>query len=85
MTLTDHDIIDIVEALLRRDSVRPSTYLQQLRDRSAGAASLDALKPVVARYLAIKDAPRTCQIEHDHWEGKMICGNSLPCTRHGGR
>lgn len=85
MTLTDHDVIDIVEVLLRRDSVRPSAYLQQLRDHSAGAASLPALKPIVDRYLAIKDPPRTCQVEHAHWEGNMICGNTLPCTRHGGR
>ena len=85
MTITDHDVIDIIDALLRRDSIRPSTHIQQLRDRSAGAASLPALKNLVDRYLAIKDPPRMCQVEHDHWEGKMICGNKLPCSRHGGR
>ena len=26
----------------------------------------------------------TCQVEHDHWEGKMVCGNPLPCRTHGG-
>ena len=25
------------------------------------------------------------QVEHDHWEGKLICGNTLPCVHHGGR
>jgi len=33
---------------------------------------------------ATVDPPRTCQVEHDHWEGPMICGNELPCARHGG-
>lgn len=27
----------------------------------------------------------TCQVEHSHWEGPMICGNRLPCAKHGGR
>jgi len=36
-------------------------------------------------HLAIIDPPGTCQVEHDHWEGKMICGNPLPCRTHGGR
>jgi hypothetical protein len=31
-----------------------------------------------------RGAPRKCQVEHDHWEGKMICGNPLPCRTHGG-
>lgn len=30
-------------------------------------------------------APTVCQVEHSHWEGPMICGNPLPCPRHGGR
>ena len=37
------------------------------------------------RYLRIVDPPQFCQVEHDHWEGKMSCGNPMPCSKHGGR
>lgn len=23
-----------------------------------------------------------CQVEHDNWDGRMICGNPMPCPRH---
>lgn len=29
--------------------------------------------------------PFVCHVEHDHWEGPMICGNTLPCPTHGDR
>lgn len=30
-------------------------------------------------------APAMCQVEHDNWDGPMICGNEMPCRTHGGR
>ena len=81
MTLTDQEVIAIVEQVLDREHVRPDDRIRRLRE---SATSLPALKPIVDRYLALKDPPRTCQVEHDHWEGKMICGNTLPCRTHGG-
>lgn len=85
MTLTDHEVVDIVEALMRRDNIRPSALaVLKLREGSAGAASMPTLSALADRYLAIKERAQTCQVEHDHWEGKMICGNPLPCRTHGG-
>ena len=82
MTLTDQQVIDIVNEVLAREHVRPDDRVRRLRE---SATSLPALKPLIERYLAIVDPPRSCQVEHDHWEGKMICGNPLPCRTHGGR
>jgi hypothetical protein len=84
MTLTDQQVLDIVNGLLDQGGVLPEDRDQCLRALRGGAASLPALRPIVARYLAI-NPPRTCQVEHAHWEGPMICGNPLPCPRHGGR
>ena len=84
MTLSDQQVLDIVNALLAHEGIREDRG-RRLREGRAGAASLSAFRPVVDRYLAMIDPPRTCQVEHDHWEGPMICGNPLPCARHGGR
>ena len=85
MNLTDQQVLDIVDTLLVHDSVPPGDRVRRVRQRSSGIAGLRALGPLFDRYLAIVDPPRTCQVEHDHWEGKLICGNPLPCARHGGR
>ena len=85
MTLTDQQVIDIVEALCAQANIRREWCVLKLREHNAGPASLRALTLIVDRYLAIVDPPRLCQVEHDHWEGKMICGNQLPCRTHGGR
>jgi hypothetical protein len=82
MTLSDPEVIAIVNEVLNRERVAPADRLRHLRE---SASSLPALKPLIDRYLAIMDPPRTCQIEHGHWEGTMICGNPLPCRTHGGR
>ncbi len=84
MTITDQQVFAIIEALLTYEHVRPEERVRHLRRRCEGTTSLHALKPLVDRYLAFMDPPQTCQIEHDHWEGKMICGHALPCPRHGG-
>lgn len=84
MTLTDQQVVDIIHELLDRDGQDRGTRVQQLIARR-GIASQRALGPLVDRYLAIKNPPQLCQVEHDHWEGKMICGNPLPCRTHGGR
>lgn len=81
MTLTDQEVIDLVNGVLARENVPPADRVRRLRE---SGSSLPGLKPVIDRYLAIIDPPRTCQVEHDHWEGKMICGNPLPCRTHGG-
>lgn len=84
MTLSDQEVIDILHALLDRDGVHGSDRLRYVRERKS-VASIRKLAPLVERYLAVVDPPRTCQVEHDHWEGPMICGHTLPCPRHGGR
>lgn len=84
MTLTDQQVIDIVNALLDHAGVHDSDRVRYVRERKS-VTSLRALAPLVDRYLAVVDPPRTCQVEHPHWEGPMICGNTLPCPRHGGR
>jgi hypothetical protein len=86
MTLTDQQVLDIVNASLDREGVSLDRgarvgYLLAHRD----IPSLRALGPLVDRYLEIVNPPRLCQVTHDHWEGPMICGNKLPCPRHGGR
>ena len=83
MTLSDQQVRDIINALLDHEQVNINMRVQMLRDRR-GIASLRALGPIVDRYLAIVDPPRTCTVTHDHWEGPMNCGNPLPCPRHGG-
>lgn len=83
MTLNDQQVLDIVNALLDHEGVNRGTRVQHLHARR-GVAALHALGPLVERYLAIADPPRTCQATHDHWDGPMICGNRLPCSRHGG-
>jgi hypothetical protein len=85
MTLTDQQVRDIIDELCTQANIRREWRVLKLRERSAGPASLSSLAPIVERYLAIVDPPQTCQVEHDHWEGKMICGNTLPCRTHGGR
>lgn len=84
MTLSDQQVRDIIEALCAQVNIRREWIPLKLRARAAGAASLPALAALADRYLAIVDPPRLCQVEHDHWEGKMICGNTLPCRTHGG-
>jgi hypothetical protein len=83
MTLSDPQVIAIVNELLAREGVHGADRMRYVRERKS-VASLPALAPLVDRYLAIVDPPRTCQVEHGHWEGKMICGNPLPCRTHGG-
>jgi len=85
MTITDQEVLDIIDALCEQAHIRREWRALRLRERSAGPASLPSLAKLVDRYLTIVDPPRTCQIEHDHWEGKKICGNTLPCRTHGGR
>lgn len=89
MTLNDRQVIDIVDTLCDQAKIAPERRVQKLREHQArtvpDSALTRALAPLVDRYLAIVDPPRLCQIEHDHWEGKMICGNPLPCRTHGGR
>jgi hypothetical protein len=82
MTLTDQQVIDIVHEMLDRANIRPEDRVRHLRERGT---TLPTIKPLIDRYLVIKDPPPTCQVEHDHWEGPMICGNTLPCRTHGGR
>jgi hypothetical protein len=84
MTLTDTQLLDIINELLDKEGIPPIERPQRLRLGRGGAASLPALAPLVERYLTITSGSRTCMVEHDHWEGKMICGNALPCPRHGG-
>ena len=84
MTLNDQQVLDIVNATLDKAHVGASDRVRHLRANRASDATLRALGPVVDRYLEIKDPPRTCQVEHDHWEGPMICGNPMPCRTHGG-
>jgi hypothetical protein len=66
MTLTDQQVIDLVNEVLTRERIQPADRIRRLRE---SASSLPGLKPVIDRYLAIMDPPRTCQVEHDHWEG----------------
>ena len=86
MTLTDKQVLDIVSTSLDREGVsldRASrvAYLRMHRHMSW----VRALGPLVDRYLEIESPPQICQVTHDHWEGPMICGNPVPCPRHGGR
>lgn len=85
MTLNDQQVRDIIDELCAAANIRREWRVLRLREHTAGPASLPALTPLVDRYLAIVDPPRLCQVEHDHWEGKMICGNVLPCSTHGNR
>lgn len=82
MHLTDQQILNIVNDLLDREHVSPSDRVRWLHAHSHNS-TLRAMQPLIEGYLKIMDPPRMCQIEHNHWEGKMICGNSLPCPRHG--
>jgi Carboxypeptidase regulatory-like domain len=144
MTLTDQQVLDIINDLLNYERVCPTDRCRYLRTLRGGAASLPALHPIVTHYLTIADTTvagrvidpqgqpihgahiqiqnadeevttdtegkftikttvgatlvittsrrararanvtlQTCQVEHDHWEGKMACGQLLPCPRHG--
>ena len=85
MTLNDQQVRDIIDELCAQANIRREFRVLKLRERSAGPASIPALAPIVDRYLAIVDPPRTCMVEHGHWEGPMICGNPLPCSTHGSR
>jgi hypothetical protein len=85
MTLTDSDVRTIIHELLDSKSVPTHDRTRYVRENRNSVAFLRALPALVDRYLKIVDPPRTCQVEHDHWEGPMICGNTLPCSRHGGR
>ena len=85
MTLTDQEVLKMVNGLLDAQGAPTNDRPRYLRDHKHDSATLRALTPIINRYLAIVDPPRTCQAEHDHWEGKMICGNQLPCRTHGGR
>lgn len=84
MTLSDPEVRSMVDALLDSHGVPASDRARYVRGNREYVAFLRILAPLVDRYLAIVDPPRTCQVEHDHWEGKMICGNPLPCRTHGG-
>jgi hypothetical protein len=86
MTLTDQQVLDIVNTTLDREGVGLDRgtrvgYLLTHRD----VPPLRALGLLIDRYLEIENPLRMCQVMHDHWEGPMICGNTLPCSRHGGR
>lgn len=84
MILTDSQVINIVNALLDYEHIPSIDRVSSLRGGmlQSGAATLPALRPLIERYLTIEDPPRRCQVEHDHWDGKMICGKTLPCARH---
>ena len=84
MTLNDPDVISMVNKLLDSQGVAPNVRGRYVREHRTTSSVLLAIKPVVDRYLAIMEPFATCQIEHDHWEGKMICGSQLPCRTHGG-
>lgn len=48
----------------------------------------DALAREIARRCGHSHPPAVasvCQVEHAHWGGPMICGNTMPCPKHGGR
>jgi hypothetical protein len=85
VTLADQEILKMVDAVLDAQGVPANDRARYLRDHGHSSATLRAIAPLTNRYLAIVDPPRMCQIEHDHWEGKMICDNPLPCRTHGGR
>lgn len=85
MTLSDQEVLDMINKLLDSQGVPTHGRSSYLRDHRASVAALRALAPIINRYLTIVDPPRTCQVEHAHWEGPMVCGNTLPCSRHGGR
>ena len=84
MTLTDQQVLDAVNGLLDREHVPPSDRTRWLHAHRHNTSSLQGMLPLIDRYLKIMNPPRTCQVTHDHWEGPMICGNTLPCPRHGG-
>ncbi|HSX22371.1 MAG TPA: hypothetical protein VLE97_06300 [Gaiellaceae bacterium] len=84
MTLSDNEVLQMIGTLLDQHGVPASSRGQYVRENRSSVGFLRALTPLVDRFLAIVDPPRTCQVEHDHWEGKMICGNPLPCRTHGG-
>jgi hypothetical protein len=83
-TFTDQQVRDIVNTQLDSARVAPGDRIRYLREHRTSTPTLRALAPVIDRYLEIVDPPRTCQVEHAHWEGPMICGNPLPCRTHGG-
>lgn len=86
MTLTDKQVLDIVNTSLDREGVNPNRAARVEYLRAHGhMPALRALGPLVDRYLEIENPPQLCQVTHDHWEGPMICGNPMPCPRHGGR
>jgi hypothetical protein len=85
MTTTDQEVLAMVNALLDGRGVAAHERTRYLRANRDAVTALHSIAPLVDRYLAIVEPRRLCQIEHDHWEGKMICGNDLPCRTHGGR
>lgn len=82
MTFNDAQILDAVNSYLNQARVSPGERVRWLRTHHHTPA-LRGMQPLVDRYLQITDPPRSCQVTHDHWEGPMICGNMLPCPRHG--
>ena len=85
MTLTDQEVLNMLDTLLDNNGVPSRDRGCYVREHRNSVTFLKGLTPIIDRYLMIIDPPRLCQIEHDHWEGKMICGNPLPCRTHGGR
>lgn len=85
MTLTDQEVLGMINELLDNQGVPTHGRGRYVREHRESIMALRVLTPLVDCYLAIVDPPRMCQVEHDHWEGKMICGNTLPCPRHGGQ
>ena len=85
MTLTDQEVLGMINELLDSKGVPTHNRGRYVREHRDSITFLRVLTPLIDRYLVIVDPPRACQVEHDHWEGKMICGNTLPCSRHGGR
>jgi hypothetical protein len=83
MNLTDQHVLDIVNGLLDRENVSAPTRVHWLHAHRHNAG-LQEMRPLIERYLKIVDPPRMCQVTHGHWEGSMICGNLMPCPKHGG-
>jgi len=84
VTLQNHEIVAMIDNLLNQHGIPAGERGRYVRENRATVPFLRALTPLVDRYLALVDPPRTCQVEHRHWEGWMICGNPLPCRTHGG-
>lgn len=85
LTLSDDEVREIVDGTLDCLGVHGQQRQQYVREYRASNAALRALGPIADRYLTLGEPPRYCQVEHEHWEGNMICGNQLPCARHGNR